>query len=151
MFVELVCPHCGQPLRIPEDQAGRSAQCGVCQGIFATKPAIKSPPAKAAPRAAPPTAPVPKALPDHIAPHRGGLILALAIIGWIVCPVTSVAAWIMGNSDLKAMKAERMDPEGEGLTKAGVILAMVQFGLFVFGILMWFVIAGVAIGVNAFH
>jgi hypothetical protein len=62
----------------------------------------------------------------HAAPHRGGLILVLGILGWIIgCPIFSVAAWMMGSSDLREMRCGRMDPAGKGLTQAGYILGMI--------------------------
>ena len=66
-------------------------------------------------------------------PHRGGLILTLAILGWIICPVFAPFAWSMGASDLRAMRLGQMDLEGQGMTQAGMILGMIQtilLGLF---------------------
>jgi hypothetical protein len=40
-------------------------------------------------------------------PHRGGLILTLAILGWLICSPLCVVAWVMGSTDLAAMKAGR--------------------------------------------
>lgn len=59
-------------------------------------------------------------------PHRGGLILALAILGWFACPILSVVAWAMGSEDLRKMRLGQMDPSGQGLTQAGQILGMIQ-------------------------
>jgi hypothetical protein len=60
-------------------------------------------------------------------PHRGGLILVLGILSWVFgCPVLSVMAWMMGNSDLREMRAGRMDSSGMGLTQAGHILGMIH-------------------------
>jgi hypothetical protein len=53
------------------------------------------------------------------------LILALGILGWITCPVFAVMAWVMGSSDLREMRAGRMDTSGMGLTQAGHILGMI--------------------------
>ncbi|MCA9186584.1 MAG: DUF4190 domain-containing protein [Pirellulaceae bacterium] len=63
---------------------------------------------------------------SNVEPHRGVLVLVLSILGWAVFPLFSVAAWILGASDLKQMRRGRMDPSGEGLTRAGVIIAMIQ-------------------------
>jgi hypothetical protein len=63
----------------------------------------------------------------YLAPHRGGMILAfgiLAIVG-ILTIVFGPLAWIMGNADLAAMRAGRMDPSGEGQTNTGRILGMI--------------------------
>jgi hypothetical protein len=61
--------------------------------------------------------------------HRGGLVLAFGILGWVVCFPFGIAAWIMGNHDLSEMEAGRMDRAGEGLTRAGKILGIVQICL----------------------
>jgi hypothetical protein len=64
-------------------------------------------------------------------PHRGGLILAMGLIGLVgflacVFPVVlGPIAWIMGNSDLREMRAGRMDPAGEGMTRGGQICGMI--------------------------
>lgn len=75
-------------------------------------------------------------------PHRGGLILAFGILGWVVCLPFGIAAWVMGNNDLGEMAAGRMDPAGEGLTRAGKILGIVQCCLV---IVMIVVYAGIAL------
>jgi predicted Zn finger-like uncharacterized protein len=59
------------------------------------------------------------------APHRGVLILILAILGFVVCPIFYPVAWIMGNTDIAEIDAGRMDPEGRGLTQAGRIIGMI--------------------------
>jgi len=57
--------------------------------------------------------------------HRGGLILALGIIGLVVsCPILSVMAWVMGSKDLGKMRARVMDPAGEDMTKVGYALGL---------------------------
>jgi hypothetical protein len=77
----------------------------------------------------------PAQVPGHGGPrghyqqsHRGGLILALGIIS-ICCNVAAVPgilAWIFGKNDLKAMDAGLMDPEGRGMTQAGMIMGLVM-------------------------
>ncbi len=63
----------------------------------------------------------------YIAGHRGGLILALGIISWAVsCPIFGICAWVMGSSDLREMRAGRMDATGAGLTQAGQIIGMLH-------------------------
>ena len=68
----------------------------------------------------------------HFTPHRGGMILAfgiVALVSYAVFPLLAIVfgpiAWLMGNTDLKEIKAGRMDPEGEGQTQTGRILGMV--------------------------
>ncbi len=75
--------------------------------------------------------------PGHfMAPHRGVLILVFGILSWVVCVIFGIVAWIMGNSDLRAMQEGRMDPTGEGLTKAGKIVGMISVILSVVGLLI---------------
>jgi len=69
-------------------------------------------------------------------PHRGGVILALGIIGIICCFICGIIAWVLGNNDLKEMDAGRMDPSGRGLTQAGKICGMVSVILLIVGLVM---------------
>src|SRR5262245_10868443 len=72
--------------------------------------------------------------PTFVVPHRGGLILALGLLGFIVnCPIFSLLAWTMGSRDLAEMRLGRMDRSGEGLTEAGRILGMIHSLLWVIG------------------
>jgi hypothetical protein len=59
--------------------------------------------------------------------HRGGMILTLGILALCcnVCFIPGICAWAMGQSDLNAMNAGRMDPSGRGLTQAGMILGII--------------------------
>lgn len=81
-------------------------------------------------------------LPSSRAPHRGGLILALGILTWVACPLFGILAWVLGESDLRAMREGRMDPAGESLTQVGRILGMayvllvLAFVVLVFGVLL---------------
>jgi len=59
-------------------------------------------------------------------PHRGGLILTLGILSFVIAGVlTAIPAWVMGSRDLKKMDAGIMDSEGRALTMAGQILGKV--------------------------
>jgi predicted Zn finger-like uncharacterized protein len=72
-------------------------------------------------------------------PHRGGLILTLGIISIIVaagspvlygCPSIvslplGITAWVLGGRDLKKIRANLMDPRGQGNTQAGWICGIV--------------------------
>ncbi len=75
-------------------------------------------------------------------PHRGGQILTLGILGILCCGFLAIAAWAMGNGDLKEMAAGRMDRSGEGMTKAGMVLGIIGCVLLGIGVLIQ--IAGVA-------
>ncbi len=63
--------------------------------------------------------------PQALAPHRGVVILILGILGIVCCVICGIIAWVMGKNDLREMAAGRMDPSGEGLTKAGKICGMI--------------------------
>ena len=63
----------------------------------------------------------------HLEPHRGTLILVLGILSFVACGFfTGIPAWIMGKNDLAKIKAGQMDPEGEGITKGGMICGMIN-------------------------
>jgi len=78
-------------------------------------------------------------------PHRGVLILVLGILGFVLCGIfASIPAWVLGNSDLKAMQAGRMDPSGQGLTQAGKICGIIATVLNFIGVA--FILAAMALG-----
>ena len=82
----------------------------------------------------------------YVAPHRGGMILILGILGLVVgCPIFSLMAWVMGSGDLREMRAGRMDRSGEGVTQVGHILGAVLSILWIGG----FVIAAFIILIAA--
>jgi predicted Zn finger-like uncharacterized protein len=68
-------------------------------------------------------------------PHRGGLVMTLGIISaatlfvcWPLAPIAlgcGIAAWWMGGSDMRKIRAGTMDPDGEGTTQAGWICGIV--------------------------
>jgi hypothetical protein len=74
--------------------------------------------------------------------HRGVMILVFGILGLVICFPFGIAAWIMGNNDLKAIRAGQMDPTGEGLTQGGRIVGMIATILTLVGVV-------VALGVGA--
>jgi len=43
-----------------------------------------------------------------------------------IAAVPGILAWIFGRNDLKAMDAGQMDPEGRGITQAGMIMGMIM-------------------------
>lgn len=83
---------------------------------------------------------------EAVKPHRGGAILALGIIGIVLCFITAIIAWVMGSGDLKEMKEGKRDPSGEQLTKAGMICGIIGVCLAILGIL-WWIIAVMIIGI----
>ena len=66
-------------------------------------------------------------------PHRGTLILVLGILSLVCCGPLGIAAWLMGNTDLKEMAAGTMDPTGQGMTNAGKICGIIGTVLTILG------------------
>jgi hypothetical protein len=64
------------------------------------------------------------------------MILVFGILGLIVCFPFGIVAWVMGNTDLKAMDAGTMDPGGRGTTQAGKIIGIVTTILTVLSIII---------------
>jgi len=73
--------------------------------------------------------------------HRGGIVLVLGIVSivlgatWILSligVVLGIVAWVMGQRDLRKMRAHVMDPSGMGSTQAGYICGIV--GTFLSGL-----------------
>jgi hypothetical protein len=69
-------------------------------------------------------------------PHRATTVLILGILGLIVCGPLAIAAWVMGNSDLKEMDAGTMDPSGRGTTNAGKICGIIGTILLIISLIM---------------
>jgi hypothetical protein len=78
-------------------------------------------------------------------PHRGTLILVLGILGLVICGPLGIAAWIMGNGDLKEIDAGAMDSSGRGLTNAGRICGMIATILMILGVLIAIAVFGLGI------
>ena len=79
-------------------------------------------------------------------PHRGTLILVLGILGLVVCGPLGIAAWIMGNGDLKEMDAGAMDPAGRSTTNAGRICGIVATILAILGVVIFAIVMIVGMG-----
>ncbi len=149
MTIEFQCSSCNTTLRVPKEHLGKQARCPQCSNLNLVEPG--SPPAGYAPNVANQISPesghqphipysagresvlhaqgtTPQPSYHYSRPHRGGLVLALGIIS-ICCSgvvVPGILAWIFGRNDLKAMDAGLMDPEGRGMTQAGMIMGMVM-------------------------
>ncbi|HPM80224.1 MAG TPA: hypothetical protein PLF81_05965 [Candidatus Anammoximicrobium sp.] len=150
MSIEIGCTGCGQTLRVADEHAGKKARCPACGTIVQVpeaglgaplQPALESPfsdlsqpapgvnpfgerPEQALNPYASPGAP-PFKPATFSRPHRGGLILTFAILGVLCCMPFCIAAWVMGATDLKEIRAGRMDPSGQGMTQAGMIIGIV--------------------------
>lgn len=84
-------------------------------------------------------------------PHRGALILTFSILSWFICCIFGILAWVFANEDLKQMSAGQMDPAGEGMTRAGKIVAIVHIGLSVVGVVGYIVLVIVMIATGEFR
>jgi hypothetical protein len=73
-------------------------------------------------------------------PHRGAQILVFGILSLVICQLFGIAAWTMGNQDLREMSMGRMDPSGRDMTSAGRVCGMVASGILVFQVVVGLVI-----------
>jgi hypothetical protein len=80
--------------------------------------------------------------------HRGTMILVFGILGIACCFPFGIAAWILGNADLKQMEAGIMDPTGQGLTKGGKICGIISVVLNTLGILLSILVLLLEIAAN---
>lgn len=148
MAMTVVCPSCSRNLNVPVDLIGELVKCPVCSQNFKVdadaEPAPVVPevrpvePTPAPPAAEPPRQKIKDEEPAaweftpnrrrDLHPHRGSTILVLGILS-IVLPFANLIlgplAWALGSADLRAIKEGRMDPMGEGTTKAGYICGIV--------------------------
>jgi len=74
-------------------------------------------------------------------PDHGTLVLVLGILSLVLCGPVGIAAWILGNSDLKEIDAGRMDPAGRSTTNAGRICGMIGTAFTVIGVIVGVVAA----------
>lgn len=175
MAIEFSCKNCGTILRVPDEHLGKQARCPKCQDLNIVQSAASKPVPSSYP-ATPPTQPQKAGSPYSVgqgsvlppggvagrayqSAHRGGMILTFGIMA-IVCNIAAIPgilAWVMGSADLKLMDAGRMDPEGRGITQAGMILGMIMSILtiiaivlmvcyVVFGVIVFAGVAGAAAG-----
>jgi predicted Zn finger-like uncharacterized protein len=142
MSIETNCPGCGTKVRVPESLLGKRVKCPSCTMIFTAEapaaafeevPEDEPRPTKSR-RPAPPDDDDDE-LDDYgerrprrrwRQPHRGTMILVFGILSLVIqCFPLGIAAWVMGNTDLAAMRRGEMDREGEGTTQAGRICGMI--------------------------
>jgi hypothetical protein len=71
-----------------------------------------------------------------VKPHRGALVLGLAIAGILCCAPLAFVAYFLGRADLAEIDAGRMDPTGRSTTDAGRIVGLVGMVLFVVQLLV---------------
>lgn len=70
----------------------------------------------------------------YLKPHRGSTVLVFGILGWFICIIFGIAAWVMGKNDLAEMDAGTMDPAGRDQTNAGRIIGMIATILAIVGV-----------------
>jgi hypothetical protein len=78
-------------------------------------------------------------------PHRGALILVLGILSLVMCQPLGIAAWVMGNGDLKQIDAGTMNPEGRSLTNAGRICGIIGTIFLIIGIVGGIILAALGV------
>lgn len=169
MAIEFTCSSCNTTLRVPDEHAGKQARCPKCQSLNLIQASNRQyDPVAGQPftsQDAPGQLPMGKPIANPYAAsqgstlpaggvaghayqsaHRGSMILTLGIIS-LFCnffAIPGIMAWVMGRADMRQMDAGRMDPEGKGLTQAGMIMGIIMtifaiIGLVFFVIYMVFV------------
>jgi len=165
------CSSCQAQFQVSSDLVGKQGRCPQCQATFTIggssqspnpdprQPGAAFPPPSADPRQ-PGSVPHPQQYPPQqqqfygapmgmgsgrMEPHRGGLIIALALIGLLVFQPICIAAVVMGKADIQKMDAGLMDPMGRGTTQAGVIVSWIGIGFMVAGLALFCLLVG-AIG-----
>jgi len=138
--IEFRCKTCGKLLRTGPENAGRPAACPGCGDRVEVPQDVVEVGDRQLPAVE--AAPVPRHPPQ---PHRGGIVLAFGILSWAsFCFPFGVAAWALGVQDLKAMRHGEMDPTGEGLTRAGMILGAINVVLSGLAVLVMVGVASLA-------
>lgn len=82
-------------------------------------------------KAAPATAGPAMGLNDKVKPNRGDLILFFGLTSLLCCWPLGIAAWIMGNSDLRGIRNGVISSDGLGTVRVGRVLGIVGTVLFV--------------------
>lgn len=137
--IEFRCNTCGKLLRTGPENAGRPAACPGCGDRIEVPQETVEVGEKRLPQI--------EGTPEGrrpFRPHRGGLALAFGILAWATCPLFGVAAWAIAANDLRAMRAGEMDPSGEGLTRAGLILGALNVAMTVLAVVGMIVITALA-------
>lgn len=148
------CPSCSRKLRVPDELLGKQVQCPVCSITFTSPVQVGTTDVVdveyADEEASPPgSQPYPPRGSDHeppfeeeydeeprvsrrsfrharLQPDHGSTILTLGILSLFVAgPILGAIAWVMGNNDLREIRAGRMNPEGEESVNAGRICGMI--------------------------
>ncbi len=152
----LTCPSCQRKLQVPESLMGQDVQCPTCSATFQAGGGGSGPAPESSSRALDRPSKRDRALDDDYAdydggrrnkvrrrrrsdyePHRGTMIMTMGIISFFFAPlILGPITWILANNDLAAIRAGRMDPEGESQTNTGRICAMISTILGIVGIVI---------------
>ena len=79
------------------------------------------------------TVPVQSPYPE---PSQATTILVLGILSIVCCGLLGIAAWVMGNNELKAIDEGRRPPENRGTANAGRICGIVGVVLTALGLVL---------------
>jgi len=81
------------------------------------------------------TVPVQSPYPEQ---SQATTILVLGILSIVCCGLLGIAAWVMGNNDLKAIDEGRRSPDNRGTANAGRICGIVGVVLSALGLILAF-------------
>lgn len=84
------------------------------------------------------TTPLPPVASPYPEASQATLILVLGIISIVCCQPLGIAAWIMGNSELRAIDEGRRPPENRGTANAGRICGIIGLVILVVSIVLFF-------------
>jgi len=156
------CPSCRRLLQVPDELKGQSVRCPSCGNVFTA--GTESPPPVAPPPLEETTVQNEPERPRRrrtereddyddddddyprrrrrrrldFEPHRGATILVFGILAFFICGIIfGPIAWAMGSSDLGKIRAGTMDPEGEGMTRAGMICGIIATCLHLVGCIFY--------------
>lgn len=87
------------------------------------------------------TTPLPPAPPSpYPEASQATLILVLGILSLVCCSPLGIAAWVMGNNELRAIDEGRRPPESRGIANAGRICGII--GVALLGLTVVLIISG---------
>lgn len=95
--------------------------------------------------------PPPPSSPNQSGASSNAIVaLVLGILSWVMCPIVmGIAAWIIGNKELKAIDAGQSSPDGRTLANIGKWLGIINVILVTLGVILYIVIFVFIIGMAA--
>ena len=75
------------------------------------------------------TTPLPPVASPYPEASQATLILVLGILSIVCCQPLGIAAWIMGNNEIRAIDEGRRPPENRGTANAGRICGIIGVAL----------------------